>query len=267
LHQDFRQLLRNELESRQERNGGYSLRAYARDLDLSPSRLSEVMNGKQRLSLKSAEKVSNLIGLSDQESKLFKTLVELENPSLTKRQSATKSLSQLNKQLEYFDIDQEAFKIIGSWQHLAILELIECSTIKSITDITESIDVFESEAVAVLERLLSIGLIAKKNSGWKRTNKKLTVNSPVPSRSIRKYHSEMLIKAEKAMFNQKLDQRSFNSVMFSLRGEDVPKAMDKINSFCKDFTAEFSKKTNKNTVYSVNMNMFEITDREKSCTD
>jgi AraC-like DNA-binding protein len=40
---DYRALLASEMMHRKSRNSAYSLRAYARDLGISPSRLSEVL--------------------------------------------------------------------------------------------------------------------------------------------------------------------------------------------------------------------------------
>ena len=59
---DYRLLLKSELASRTNQNPNYSLRAFARDLDLAPSRLSEVLNGKQGLSTQAAEKIAKTLG-------------------------------------------------------------------------------------------------------------------------------------------------------------------------------------------------------------
>ena len=45
----IRQLLANTLAQRKARNPGYSLRAFARSLEISPSFLSEILNGKKTL--------------------------------------------------------------------------------------------------------------------------------------------------------------------------------------------------------------------------
>src|SRR2546430_13739191 len=63
---DYRRVLRKELESRCRTSPRYSLRAFARDLKISPSRLSEILSGKQGLSraaargIRSAEHTSEL---------------------------------------------------------------------------------------------------------------------------------------------------------------------------------------------------------------
>ena len=55
---DCAAMLEWELKNRQRRNARYSLRAFARDLRVSPSFLSEVLAGKYQLSHAKAEDVA-----------------------------------------------------------------------------------------------------------------------------------------------------------------------------------------------------------------
>jgi len=68
---DFRDVLRRELQNRQQKNPAYSMRAFARDLDLSASGLSEVLSGKHSLSLRRAITVSKKLGLSEEHADAF----------------------------------------------------------------------------------------------------------------------------------------------------------------------------------------------------
>jgi len=65
------QMLERELEMRQAQNSGYSLRAFSRDLDLSPSLLSEVMAGKKGLSESRAKKILGRLGLTPYDQQVF----------------------------------------------------------------------------------------------------------------------------------------------------------------------------------------------------
>ena len=68
---DYRNILKAELEARCRHNPCYSLRAFARDLKIAPSRLSEILNNKQGLSQDFAMKIATLIGLSADDHALF----------------------------------------------------------------------------------------------------------------------------------------------------------------------------------------------------
>ena len=63
----FEKLLREKFAERLLRNRRYTLRAYARDLALSPSKVSEMLSGKQGISLKTARRVADKLRLSESE--------------------------------------------------------------------------------------------------------------------------------------------------------------------------------------------------------
>lgn len=71
----YQNILEVLLEERRKRNPSYSLRAFARDLGVSGSRLSEILNGKQGLSLKYARKFSDILQFDEDESEYFCNLV------------------------------------------------------------------------------------------------------------------------------------------------------------------------------------------------
>ena len=73
---NYRQILGEELERRCKRNPSYSLRSFARDLNLSVGSISKVLSGKQGLSASKAKQISKLLDLGDSETELFCTLVE-----------------------------------------------------------------------------------------------------------------------------------------------------------------------------------------------
>lgn len=73
---DYRIILRSELAERCKHNPNYSLRAFARDLGIAPSRVSEILSGKQGLSRKAALSIAERLGLSTEEAEAFADLVD-----------------------------------------------------------------------------------------------------------------------------------------------------------------------------------------------
>ncbi len=64
--------------SRAKMNSSYSLRAYARDLGVSVSHLSKVLNRKKTFSLQTAEKILKTIGLWDEDPNFALRLISLD---------------------------------------------------------------------------------------------------------------------------------------------------------------------------------------------
>src|SRR5689334_9211079 len=67
-------LLQREYESRCARNSRYSLRAFARDVGLSPGGLSQVLRGRMGLSEKTASRIAERLGWSRPEQIHFRDL-------------------------------------------------------------------------------------------------------------------------------------------------------------------------------------------------
>lgn len=61
---DYRFFLMQELETRKGKNKSYSLRAFSRNIGVTPSFMSQILNGKRVLSLKSAATLVQKMGWS-----------------------------------------------------------------------------------------------------------------------------------------------------------------------------------------------------------
>lgn len=75
----YREVLSENFSSRKKKNPNYSLRAFARDIGLSASRLSEIMNMKAGLSTEKAVIVCEKLQLTEPESMRFLNLVESQH--------------------------------------------------------------------------------------------------------------------------------------------------------------------------------------------
>ena len=81
-HASFRDFLNEEYQRRLETNRRYSLRAFARDVDVSAAFLSQVISGKRRLSEDRAEEVAGRLGWSRSRSERFLKFVRAELTNL-----------------------------------------------------------------------------------------------------------------------------------------------------------------------------------------
>lgn len=76
----YRMVLTHELDRRKERNRQYSLRALARDLELSAASLSRIMSGKTALSISSVRRIVLGLELSPEDVVKFIRSLEDEAP-------------------------------------------------------------------------------------------------------------------------------------------------------------------------------------------
>ena len=67
----YRKILSEELERRIEKNPAYSLRAFAKSLEVDVGTLSRTLSSKQDLALATAKKVSTKLELGEYDRELF----------------------------------------------------------------------------------------------------------------------------------------------------------------------------------------------------
>ena len=120
-----RELLADEIEERRRRNPSYSMRAFARDMDISVSLLSQVLSGNRRLTERTAAKIAEAADWKTQQSTLFLNLVRLElSPSKWHKSQILKdfpALVDVGKDSQV--LERDVFQLISKWYHAAILEL------------------------------------------------------------------------------------------------------------------------------------------------
>lgn len=84
-------LLEKYFELRKRRNPRYSLRKYAKDLELTPMHLSYILRGQRGLSRKKAEVIAKVLRLSYADRKKFLQIVS----ALSARAARERNLAQL----------------------------------------------------------------------------------------------------------------------------------------------------------------------------
>jgi uncharacterized protein (TIGR02147 family) len=255
-------ILKQQLEIRTAKNSNYSLRAFARDLDLNPSRLSEILGQKKGLSMAAAEALAERLGLSKDEREFFllsvtaqhsrslKNKTEAEN-TLNKKLTPEKKI----KQLEQLDIEQAY-----NWYHTAILELTE------LKDCQHSVEWFAKKLKLkkviiknALERLEKIGWIKCDDGIYKSTYTESETTFDVPSSTIRKYHEEVLKKAEHSLMTDDLKEREFLNMTLAFSQDQMTEAKEAIRLFQKDFADKFyPKEKDKDSVYQLSVHLFRL---------
>jgi plasmid maintenance system antidote protein VapI len=78
-YNSYRDFLKAELISRSRKNSMYSLRAFARDLQIHPGRLCEILSGKQGLSLGAAARLADHLQLDPGNRENFLDMVQAEH--------------------------------------------------------------------------------------------------------------------------------------------------------------------------------------------
>lgn len=258
---DYREWLKRAFSERCRSNPRYSLRAFARDLKLSPAAVSYILNGKKGLSRASAEQVAQALGLSSTETELFCESVEAQhgrNP--VTRTLAKTRLAQLKLQPEVRSLQLDAFQVISDWYHLAILQLVQVEGFQDSPKwIADQLGIHPKEASAAIDRLLRMELLIQVERGYSVQSEVVMAPDGISSEAIRKFHRQILEKATQALTTQSLEERYFNTTVLPVRIEDLPRAKAKIKKFHEDFDREFTPSSEPGErVYALAVQLFAL---------
>ncbi len=265
-NKDYREILKEEFSKRHKKNPTYSLRAFARDLKLPASRLSEAINARRGLSRKSATKIACSIGYSEKETEYFCDLVEsIHGRSVLIRSKAKENIYKINSNPHFSTLQFDTFKIIADWYHYAILELTYLIDFQSDSSfISRRLGISKIDAELAIERLIRVGLLKNEKDTLKATEDFTASASGVPSESLKKFHTQILDKAKKALFLQSVQERDFSSITISMNSEKIPEAKALIKNFRRGFGEKLNQDTKKDRVYCLAIQFFRLDEKRST---
>ncbi len=224
----YRDILKQTFRDRTTANPGYSLRAFARDLEISPSTLSSVLNCKQGLSGKKAAELARRIRLPEWQIELFCDSVAAQHakaPSVRRLASARLKKKKSTHNLRL--LEQAAIRSLCSWLDLAILELIHFADFKPHHNwIAKRLGVETAQVDLAVERLLISKLleIDEKTGKWIDTTPAFTTTDGIPNQAIRNLQRSLLQIFLDKLQTEDVNSRTAKSVVFSMANEKVPLA-------------------------------------------
>ena len=235
---NYRQMLRDEWESRRCRNSAYSMRSFARDLEVSPPFLSRVLSGAKGLSPDRADSIARVLNWTHQKRSSFVLLVRFDSAKSTMaRTELGEEVARLNATDVYRPVAIDIFKAMSEWHHNAILELVTLEDFSpSPRWIARCLKIGEVEAAVGLERLQRLGLLRYENDRFVQGAAFFSTGD-VPSESIRDFHKQMLLKAADALDTQSLDERTVSGVTVAIDVAKFPIAKEMIAKFRRDLVA------------------------------
>lgn len=252
--------LRAELSVRNTRNPQYSLRAYARDLKVGPSTLSEVLAGRYGFSREKALKVGERLHLDPEAKEDFADLfVAKFSRSSTKKQEALLRI-QKRRVSSAGTVTVDAFRAISDWYHMAILELVTLPSFKSeIPWVAKKLGISSLVCEEAINRLLRLNLLRKNDSGkWECTEDFTAIGNNTPSEAIRRFHKQILEKALQALEYQDIESRENSSTIFSIKRSSLPQARADLKKFRQEFASKYTAESPSDSVYCLSIQLFDL---------
>lgn len=256
---DYRNQLKTELSRRLTANRAYSLRAFARALDMDVAALSRVLAHKKALTPKAARKIVGRIGFTQEQSDAFLASVAADKA----RPAALEALKPAP--VPSFDaVSAEVFHVISEWYHYAILELSLTEGFRSdYRWIGKALGISALEAKLAVERLLGLGLLsADADSQWRKTQKNITTaDKSKTSAAHRAYQAAILDKAKFSLENDPIAERSMTGMTMAIDPSLLPVARAAIEEFMAKMCALLETGAQKQ-VYQLGINLFPLQKKE-----
>jgi uncharacterized protein (TIGR02147 family) len=262
--QNYRSFLSEELVRRIRSNASYSQRSFARHLGVSPGELSEVLRGKRPLSLKSALRIAQGLGLSAEETKRLVMMVQQEKSRDFDDASLAPLLDDADLNARTKQLSLDVFAVISDWYHFAILSLAECEHFKWEPKwIAARLGIAATEARVALDRLQRVGLVSKVNGRLRTTGENLATPDGVPSEAIRNYHKSILEKAVHALEHQPVAEREISGISVAISRRSLPDFKKDVSRFLDEMGLKYGSSSKKQEVYQLETALFRLTRGER----
>jgi transcriptional regulator with XRE-family HTH domain len=193
---DLVKFLKEKLAEIQKKSPAYSQRAYAKKLGISSGTLSEIFAGKRKITPSLAEKIAQRLEFTPYERKAAGLAVDDEG----------------RRTLKQFPVNEGTLAMIPNWWNFAIVAMIGIPEYQSsAAAIAKRLRLSKREVDESLALLERVGLIAKENGRWKKTNRRILIDTPEAAAAIDNTFDQ----------DAKLIKKSFEEVHPTLRCDIV----------------------------------------------
>jgi uncharacterized protein (TIGR02147 family) len=244
---DFRSYLQQELIRRCDRNPNYSLRSFAKTLDISSSALSGILSGKRPLTEKMTVRLAAALSLPVEAIETFRE---------SHRRSAEESSVQ--------QLTLDAFACISEWYHLAILELIRTRTFQpDAAYVARALGLNRAQVNTAVERLQRVGLLRIEADGrWvdcSAGGKLTAIQEDLTTAAAKLLQKRILELGIEAINEVPVERRSNTAMTVAVDAKDLPEARKRIQKFRRELANFFEKSSSPEHVYHLAIALYPLT--------
>ncbi|RYZ93636.1 MAG: TIGR02147 family protein [Proteobacteria bacterium] len=256
-YEDFRKFLKVELDHRRDKNARYSLRAFARDVGVSQSRISEILAGAP-MSVASAQKVANGLKLSSADRDFFVDLVRSEVERFGCVREIAAERLQAQRLARQFVPSHET--MLKDWYSLPLIEFITLPVAPSLSAISRSLATSVQLLERKMENLIREGFLLEDSVGhYTKRADFMKFESPVPSGLIRGFHKKFVALALGSIEGQAIKDRKVLTSVFQVRKVDFALARRDLENFNNDFVRKYSSGAEQDDVVCLTVQLFKLT--------
>lgn len=250
-HIQLRELLKSELAKRCQKNPSYSLRSFARSLELSPAFVSKLLKGDRPFTENTLQRIADKLALHPSQVAYYRGLL-----------SGKEDFAQPN----YRAIDLDRFQLISDWYHFAILELVTVEDFKATPLwIAKKLGISAHQASDAFERLLRLGYLQKTSRGKVVLVEEhnTTIGPEIVVAATKNQQTQILEKAILSFTETPIEARSQTSMTLAIPSGRVPEAKKLITEFRRRFCDILQRPGKRDSVYQLAVSFYPLTKGER----
>jgi uncharacterized protein (TIGR02147 family) len=258
----IQQILYEAFNDARSRNPHVSLRAFARRLAVSPAALSEILRGKRRISMNRAKELIERMGLDPQESDRILDLFASESRNHVKKTNVN------NSDLKALQTVTDQYNIASEWYHYAIVALAQSAGFEGrVEQIAKRLAISEKIAQQALDRLIRVDILLTEGGKIILKEGLKKVDGAIPqgiiNSALRKAQTQNLDLARVALDHEDIQNHEFDSLTIAMSPDQLPEARQIIKEFFQKFEASLDLKTNRTEVFKLNLQLIQLSKKEK----
>lgn len=240
--------LQNLLAERVEKNPHFSLRAFARLVEVSPAVLSRILSGKRKLTFNLAVRVADALDLGPVEKDILYSF--FTTPDQSKQSAEDKHGKELT-------ID--CFTAMKEWYHYGITQLLLMESFQDDSKwISRMLGISELEVKLAIDRLMRLEILDRDENGRPyRTSSLLAASTDVAASGIKYFQKQILEKTIQSLDSDDVSERDITSVTIAINEERLAEAKKEIARFRKKM-AGFLGEGRKTRVYNLGIHLIPL---------
>lgn len=246
--------MNSEFNLRNSKNPSYSIRSYARDLNINSSSLSSIMNGKRKIPKDKIASFAKMICDNDADLQSFVESANADHVNLNKIKKGEVSDKR-------HLLSEQEFAIVSDVHTYTLLSLLEVDEFAYDTAwISKKLRIDESSVKQTISNLLAVGLIEEKNGTLVRLQQRTTTTDDLTSKYIMKHHLDSLELAKAKYQELTPHERYFSTLTIP----SDPAAIGHVKKLIIDFEDKLEAYLNtldKKEVFKISIQYYQATEK------
>jgi len=224
-YKEYRLVLNDDFVSRVSGNHSYSLRAYARDIQMSSGFISDVLRGKRDLSPTKARKTFEKLGFKQEELDYVESLVVRKTSKDPARQQESLQIIERLYRKPSFNNDVEKDLILKSPDHFMIHGIVGGeSDLQNILRLGELLAIRPERTLEIIKEFVREGFFEQKNNQYFILHPNLNIPSHAKLLKTQREYVNRLIDLMEAQGDMKMPERMGHYLVMGFDKDTLPLA-------------------------------------------